>query len=226
MSDCAKGHTHTTEHAGHSHGVSADTSKGRLFVALALIVGFMIFEVVAGILPHSLALISDSAHMLTDAAAIGLSLFALRLAARPASGAMTFGLKRAEILSAQVNGGSLLVLAALIVYEAISRLVNPPSVGGWTVTVVALVGIAVNVLATWQLAKANRENMAVEGSFLHILTDLYAFIGTAIAGVLIVTTGFDRIDPIVSLFVAALMVRRTGCSETRDVFFSRCHLSS
>jgi cobalt-zinc-cadmium efflux system protein len=198
------GHDH---HAGHSHAVTADTSKRRLFAALALIVGFMVFEVVAGILSHSLALISDSAHMLTDAAAIGLSLFALRLAARPASGAMTFGLKRAEILSAQVNGGSLLVLAALIVYDAIRRLVNPPSVGGWTVTVVALVGIAVNVIATWQLARANRENMAIEGSFQHLLTDLYAFIGTAIAGVVIVSTGFDRIDPVVSLLVAALMVR-------------------
>ena len=200
-------HSHADDHAGHTHGVSADTSKGRLTVALALIVGFMIFEVVAGVLAHSLALISDSAHMLTDAAAIGLSLFALRLASRPASGAMTFGLKRAEILSAQVNGGSLLVLAALILYEAIHRLVSPPSVAGWTVTIVALVGIVVNLVATWQLAKANRENMAVEGSFQHILTDLYAFIGTAIAGVIIVTTGFNRVDPIASLFVAALMLR-------------------
>ena len=164
-------------------------------------------EVVAGILAHSLALLSDAAHMLTDAAAIGLSLVALRLAARPAGGAMTFGLKRAEILSAQANGGSLLVLAALIVYEAIHRLVSPPSVAGWTVTIVAVAGIAVNLLATWQLAKANRENMAVEGSFRHIVTDLYAFIGTAIAGVVIVSTGFHRADPIASLIVAALMLR-------------------
>ena len=121
-------------------------------------------EVVAGILAHSLALLSDAAHMLTDAGAIGLSLFALRLAARPAAGAMTFGLNRAEILSAQVNGGSLLVLAVLIVYEAIHRLVSPPDVSGWTVVIVALAGVAVNLLATWQLTKANRENIAVEGS--------------------------------------------------------------
>lgn len=126
-------------------------------------------EVVAGILAHSLALLSDAAHMLTDAGAIGLSLFALRLAARPVVDAMTFGLKRAEILSAQANGGSLFVLAALIVYEAIHRLISPPAVSGWTVTIVALVGVAVNLLATWQLAKANRKNMAVEGSFQHIL---------------------------------------------------------
>ena len=199
--------SHADDHSGHSHGVTADTSKGRLAVALGLIVAFMAGEVVAGILAHSLALLSDAAHMLTDAGAIALSLFALRLAARPASGAMTFGLKRAEILSAQANGGSLLVLAALIVYEAIHRLVTPPAVSGWTVTIVAVVGVAVNLLATWQLAKANRQNMAVEGSFQHILTDLYAFIGTAIAGVVIVTTGFHRADPIASLLVAALMLK-------------------
>ncbi|MDX6481166.1 MAG: cobalt-zinc-cadmium efflux system protein [Gaiellaceae bacterium] len=200
-------HSHDNDHAGHSHGVTADTSTGRLAVALGLIAAFMAAEVVAGILVHSLALLSDAAHMLTDAGAIGLSLLALRLAARPAAGAMTFGLRRAEILSAQANGGTLLVLAALILYEAVHRLVSPPVVSGWTVTIVALAGVAVNLLATWQLAKANRANMAVEGSFQHILTDLYAFTGTAIAGVVIVATGFHRADPIASLVVAALMVR-------------------
>jgi cobalt-zinc-cadmium efflux system protein len=193
------------DHA-HAH-VSADANRRRLGIALGLILSFMVAEVVAGILAHSLALLSDAAHMLTDAGAIGLSLLALWLAARPPSGSMTFGLRRAEILSAQANGATLLVLAGLIVYEAIHRLVSPPDVRGWTVIVVALAGIVVNVVATWQLAKANRENMAIEGSFQHILTDLYAFIGTAIAGVIIVTTGYVRADPIVSLFVAALMLR-------------------
>jgi cobalt-zinc-cadmium efflux system protein len=191
----------------HGHGVSPDANRRPLGVALALIVGFMAVEVVAGLLAHSLALLSDAAHMLTDAGAIGLSLLALTLAARPASGSMTYGLKRAEILSAQANGAALLVLAALIVYEAIRRLISPPDVGGWTVLIVALAGIAVNLVATWQLSRANRENMAVEGSFQHILTDLYAFIGTAIAGLIIVTTGYVRADPIVSLVVAALMLR-------------------
>ncbi len=194
-------------HAGHSHShaVSADTNARRLSIALALIVGFMVVEVIAGILAHSLALLSDAAHMLTDAGAIALSLIALRLAERPARGAMTYGLKRAEILSAQFNGATLVVLGGLIVYEAIRRLVNPPAVAGATVLGVALAGIAVNLLATWQLTKANRKNMAVEGSFQHILTDLYAFIGTAVAAVIILTTGFDRADPIASLLVAALM---------------------
>jgi cobalt-zinc-cadmium efflux system protein len=195
------------ESHSHAHPISADANRRRLGIALALILGFMVAEVTAGILAHSLALLSDAAHMLTDAGAIGLSLLAIRLAARPPSGSMTFGLKRAEILSAQANGAILVVLAGLIVYEAIQRLVSPPDVDGWIVIVVALAGIVVNLLATWQLAKANRENMAVEGSFQHILTDLYAFIGTAIAGVIIVTTGYVRADPIVSLVVAALMLR-------------------
>jgi cobalt-zinc-cadmium efflux system protein len=203
----AEGHQHADDHSGHTHGVTADTNRRRLAFALGLIVSFMCAEVVAGILAHSLALLSDAAHMLTDAGALALSLLALRLAARPAGGDSTYGLKRAEVLSAQANGATLLVLAALIVYEAIHRLVSPPSVGGWTVLIVALAGIAVNLLATWQLAKANRENMAVEGSFQHIITDLYAFIATAIAGVVILITGVGRADAIASLVVAALMLR-------------------
>jgi cobalt-zinc-cadmium efflux system protein len=192
----------------HSHAhVSAGADRRRLAFALGLILSFMVAEVTAGILAHSLALLSDAAHMLTDAGAIGLSLLALWLAARPPSGSMTYGLRRAEILSAQANGAILLVLAGLIVYEAIRRLVSPPDVQGWTVVVVAIVGIVVNLVATWQLSKANRANMAVEGSFQHILTDLYAFVGTAIAGAIIVTTGYSRADPIASLFVAALMLR-------------------
>jgi cobalt-zinc-cadmium efflux system protein len=191
----------------HSHTVGVDTSKRRLSVALALIAAFMATEVVAGILANSLALLSDAAHMLTDAGAIGLSLVALALAARPAGGDLTYGLKRAESLSALANGATLLVLTGLIVYEAIDRLVTPPDVGGWTVVAVALAGIAVNLVVTWQLAKADRENMAVEGSFQHIVTDLYAFIGTAAAGIVIVTTGFERADPIASLAVAALMLK-------------------
>jgi cobalt-zinc-cadmium efflux system protein len=196
----------THDHHGHSHAIRADADQRRLVIALALIVGLMAAEVVVGILADSLALLSDAAHMLSDAGAIGLSLVALRLAARPARGAMTYGLKRAEILSAQVNGAVLFVLACLIVFEAIRRLVDPPDVEGWPVVIVATAGIAVNIAATWQLAGANRENMAVEGSFQHILTDLYAFIGTLVAGVIIVTTGFVRADPLVSLVVAGLML--------------------
>ena len=194
-------------HAGHSHGVSADADRGKLAIALALIVGFMLVEVVVGTLVQSLALLSDAAHMLTDAGAIGLSLVAIRLAARPAKGAMTFGYKRAEILSAQFNGATLLVLALLIVYEGIRRLITPPDVGGTPVLVVALIGVVVNLAATWTLSKANRQSMNVEGAYQHILTDLAAFVFTAIAGIFILTTGFNRADGIASLIIAAIMLK-------------------
>ena len=200
-------HDHAGPHAGHSHGVSADADRGKLTIALGLIVGFMLVEVVVGALVHSLALLSDAAHMLTDAGAIGLSLVAIRLAAKPAQGAMTYGYKRAEILSAQFNGATLLVLALLIIYEGIRRLITPPDVGGSPVLVVALVGIVVNLAAVWTLSKANRESMSVEGSFQHILTDLAAFVFTALAGMVIITTGFKRADGIASLIIAAIMLR-------------------
>jgi cobalt-zinc-cadmium efflux system protein len=194
-------------HAGHSHDASAYADRGKLTLALALILAFMAAEVVTGIVANSLALLSDAAHMLTDAAAIGFSLVAINLAQRPPGGQMTFGLKRAEILSAQANGIALLVLAAIIAIEAVRRLVSPPAVDGTLILIVALAGIVVNLAATATLARANRQSLNVEGSFQHLLTDLYAFIGTAIAATVILLTGFDRADAIASLLVAGLMLR-------------------
>jgi cobalt-zinc-cadmium efflux system protein len=194
-------------HDGHGHGVSADADGGKLAAALALIVGFMAVEVVVGVLARSLALLSDAAHMLTDAGAIALALVAMRLAERPARGAYTFGLKRTEILSAQFNGATLLVLGLLIVYEGIRRLVEPPKVAGTAVLVVALLGIVVNLAASWTLSRANRQSLNVEGAFQHVLTDLAAFVLTAVAGAVILVTGFARADGIASLLVAAIMLR-------------------
>ena len=195
-------HDHAPGH-GHAHG-GADAR--RLAVALALIVAFMAGEVVAGILAHSLALLSDAAHMLTDAGALAMSLVVLRLAAQPAGGNRTFGLRRSEILSAQANGAALLVLAGLIVYGAVRRLVSPPDAHGATIFVVALIGIGVNLLATWQLSGANRRSLNIEGSFQHVLNDLFAFIATAVAGAVILATGWVRADPLAALLVAALML--------------------
>ena len=160
-----------------------------------------------GILASSLALLSDAAHMLTDAGAIALALVAARLAGRPAQGGYTFGLKRAEILSAQINGVTLVALAAVIVFEGIRRLISPPDVEGAAVVVVALAGIVVNLVAAMVLAGADRRSLNVEGAFQHVLTDLYAFIATAIAGGVILATGFGAADGIAALFVAALMLR-------------------
>lgn len=198
---------HHNHHAGHGHSLGANPDQTKLWIALGLILAFMAFEVIFGLIANSLALLSDAAHMLTDAVAIGVSIFALQLAIRPPKGQLTFGLKRAEILAAQFNGATLLVLALLIVYGAIRRLISPPHVMGTTVLVVALVGIAVNLAAVRILSGANRQSLGVEGAFQHILTDLAAFIATAIAGVVILATGFYRADGIASLFIAAIMLR-------------------
>ncbi|GAA4253249.1 cation diffusion facilitator family transporter [Dactylosporangium darangshiense] len=164
-------------------------------------------EVVVGVLARSLALLSDAAHMLTDAGAIVLALVAMRLAGRPPKGGYTFGLKRAEILSAQANGLTMLILGAVLAVEAVRRLVSPPDVVGAPVLVTALVGIAVNLGAAWALSRANRRSLNVQGAFLHILNDLFAFVATAIAGLVMVLTGFTRADPIATLIVVVLMVR-------------------
>src|SRR5262252_1712584 len=165
-------HGHDHHHGDHSHSVSADADRRYLTVALLLIVGFMMFEVIVGILAHSLALLSDAGHMLTDAAALGLSLFVIRLLQRPTGGRLTYGMRRAEVLSGQANGAVLLVLALLVTYEGISRLVSPPDVAGGLMTIVAALGVVVNLAAAWVLAKANRQSLNVEGSFQHIVTDL------------------------------------------------------
>ncbi|MEV6932193.1 cation diffusion facilitator family transporter [Dactylosporangium sp. NPDC051485] len=202
-------HHHEDHHDddGHSHGVSADADRRWLGLALGLIVAFMAVEVVVGLLAGSLALLSDAAHMLTDAGAIVLALVAMRLAARPPRGGYTFGLKRAEILSAQANGLTMLLLAAWLGVEAVQRLVHPPAVSGGLVLVTALAGIVVNLAAAWAMSRANRASLNVEGAFQHVLNDLFAFIAAAAAGVVMVTTGFTRADPIATLVVVALMIK-------------------
>jgi cobalt-zinc-cadmium efflux system protein len=193
---------------GHPRGASARSDDRRaLAIALWLILGLMATEVVAGIVGSSLALLADAGHLLTDAAALAAALLAARLAARPAGGKWTFGLGRAEILAAQGNGVTLLVVALLIVYSAVRRLIAPPEVHGLLVLAVALVGIVVNLAATAVLSGASRESLNVRGAFLHVATDLAAFVGTALAGALVLATGWNRFDPIAGLLVAGLMVR-------------------
>jgi cobalt-zinc-cadmium efflux system protein len=207
-------HSHGIGHS-HSHGVDPEADRRWLTLALTLILGLMAAEIVVGLLADSLALLSDAAHMLTDAASIILALIALRLAARPARGTYTYGLKRAEILSAQANGLSLLLLGGWLAYEAIRRLLQPPDVEGAAVLITAIVGIGVNIAAAWALSRANRSSLNVQGAFQHILSDLYAFIATAIAGAVMLLTGFSRADAIASLVVVALMAK-AGVGLLRD----------
>ncbi|MEU4226347.1 cation diffusion facilitator family transporter [Nonomuraea sp. NPDC026600] len=204
------GHGH-----GHGHAVSVDADSRYLGGALALIVGFMAIEVVIGLVAQSLALISDAGHMLTDAVAIVFALIAMRIAARPPQGGFTYGLKRAEIISAQVNGITLLLLSAYFIYEGIHRIIEPAQVEGLYVVVTGLAGIAVNLAATWLLSRANRSSLNVEGAYQHILNDLFAFIATTVAGAVVWLTGWAQADAIAALVVAGLMLK-AGWGLVRD----------
>jgi cobalt-zinc-cadmium efflux system protein len=177
-----------------------------LTLALGINLVFFCAEVAAGLIADSLALLSDAGHMLGDTAAIALALVAARLAERAPAGSMTFGLKRGEILSAQINGLTLLVLAVLIVVEAVGRLLDPPEVEAGLVLWVGMAGVLVNLAAAWALARANRASLNVEGAFQHTLLDALASLGAAVAAVVILATGFQRADPIASLLVALLML--------------------
>jgi cobalt-zinc-cadmium efflux system protein len=208
----------------HAHGPASGADARWLSGALALILAFMAGEVIAGVAAHSLALISDAAHMLTDAASIALVLVTARLAARPPAGGYTYGLKRTEIMSAQANGITLVLLSAWLGYTAIRHLVRPPAVTGGTVLGVALAGVAVNVAATLLIARAARgghgqppgtRSLNLAGAFKHIVTDLYAFAATAVAGAVILLTGFARADAIATLVVVVLMVQ-AGAGLIRD----------
>jgi len=202
------------EHHGHER-ITAGADRRWLAAALAVIVAFMVGEVVVALATHSLALLSDAAHMLTDAGALALALVALRLASRPPKGGFTYGLRRAEILSAQANGITLLLLAGWLGYEAIRRVIHPPPVPGLPLILTAIVGIGVNLLAAGLIRRADRRSLNIEGAYRHILTDLAAFLATAVAGLVIMTTQFREADPIASLVVVGLMVR-AGLSLVRD----------
>jgi cobalt-zinc-cadmium efflux system protein len=192
-------------HDRRDDGAERSAQRGALAGALALIGLFMVVEVVAAVMAGSLALLADAGHMLTDVAALALALVAAGIAARPARGRWTFGFRRVEILAAQINGLTLLLAGIWIVYEAIRRLISPHEVEGVIVLAVALVGIAVNLAATALLSRSSRTSLNVRGAFLHVLTDLAAFVGTAVAGALVLVTGWDRFDPVASLLVAGLM---------------------
>ncbi|HQT99387.1 MAG TPA: cation diffusion facilitator family transporter [Acidimicrobiales bacterium] len=195
-----------TSHASHHHGAPTGDARA-LRVALSLLAVFLVVEVVAAFVAHSIALLADAGHLLVDIGALAVSLWAVRLAQRPASVDWTFGLKRAEILAAAMNGVTLVAISGVIGFEAVRRLQHPHHVEGGVVIVVALVGVVTNLFAARVLARSSRTSLNVEGSYRHIVTDLYAFIATLVAGVIIVATHFERADAIASLLVVLLMLR-------------------
>jgi cobalt-zinc-cadmium efflux system protein len=194
----------------HAHETRLAADRRALGAAAVLIGGLLVAEIAAGVVAGSLALLADAGHLLTDVGALALALLAASMAGKPPRGRWTFGFSRLEILAAQANGLALLLVGTWIVYAAVVRLVDPPDVRGGVVLVVALVGVAVNLAATAILARSSRESLNVRGVFLHVATDLAAFAGTAVAGALVLATGWDRFDPIAGLAVAGLVFLSAG----------------
>jgi cobalt-zinc-cadmium efflux system protein len=192
---------------GHDHGSHATGAADRrwLLASLGVILVFMVAEVVAGLLAHSLALVADAGHMLTDAAALGLAVLASRIAERPARGAFTYGFARVDALSGQANGITLVLLAVWFVIEGVRRLLDPADVQGGVVVAIAAVGGLVSVLATWLAGRADRSGLNVRGVLAHLLNDVWAFGATLLSGVVILTTGWRPADAIATFVVAALM---------------------
>ena len=203
-------HSHPDSH-GHAHGGGPPSgSPGRrraLALALALTAAFMLAEVAGGLLTGSLALLADAGHMLSDALSLTVALIAVRLAERPPTPDRTFGLGRAEILAALFNGVTLVVVSAWIFYEAVERLADPPEVVGGPMLIVALIGLAVNVAAFRILhSGAGEDSLNMTAAIRHVLADLLGSVGVLIAAAIILLTGFEAADPIVSIVIGVLIL--------------------
>ena len=202
--DHAHGHGHGPDGAhAHAHGESVR----RLWIALVLTGVFLVAEVVGGFLSNSLALLADAGHMLTDVAALALSLFVAWFSRRPESDKRTYGYLRLEILAAFINGAALLLLSAWILIEAVLRFGTPEPIAGGLMLVVAVLGLLVNVAAAWTLHPSQGGSMNIRGAYLHVLSDLLGSVGTVTAALLVQYTGWLIADPIASVFVTLLIVR-------------------
>src|SRR5579864_549485 len=205
------GHDHGHGHAGHSHAghnhLHGVTDQRRIGWAFIIIAVFMFVEVTGGVLSGSLALLADAGHMVSDAAALGFSWIAIHYGRRPASAQLSYGYKRLEILAAFVNGCALFVIAAWIVVEAIQRFASPVPIAGKTMLVVAFVGLAANIAAFLVLHGGNRENLNLRGAWLHVLGDMLGSVAAIVAAGVILLTGWTPIDPILSIFVAVIILK-------------------
>ena len=193
------------DHHGQSHDYT-DANRRSLAIALALIGGFMVAEVIGGVLSGSLALLSDAGHMITDAAAITLALVAQRMAQRDASAERTFGYLRAEVLAAMLNALSLWLIAGWVFFEAYHRFRDVPEVEGGLLLVIGLLGLLVNVAAAWVLHRSAEHSMNVEGAFRHVMADLMGSAGVVISGIVILTLGWTIVDPILSVLIGLLIL--------------------
>jgi cobalt-zinc-cadmium efflux system protein len=206
-------HAHHHDHAhshlrrdGPRHDHARETSQRTLLIVLALTFGYMLAEAIGGYFANSLALLSDAGHMLTDVAALTLSLFAVRFALRPATPRKTYGFYRLEILAALANGVTLIVLSILICVEAYRRLRNPETVKGWTLISISIGGLVVNLISAWKLSHSHDDNLNVRGALLHVLGDLLGSVAAIAAGVMIVWRGWIWADPIFSMVISGLII--------------------
>ena len=197
--ECDHQHDHGHEHAA---GAGAEKMRAALLLTLAFVVG----EAVAGYFAHSLALLSDAGHNFADAAALGLSWYALWIAKKPSNQAMTYGYHRVGILAALVNAVSLVVIALLIFWEAIGRLRHPEPVHGWFMIVVAAVAIGVNLLIGMWLHAGAKNDLNVRSAYLHMIGDAVSAFGVVLAGIVVVLSGWHLADPIVSFLIAGLIL--------------------
>jgi cobalt-zinc-cadmium efflux system protein len=206
-------HTHDGSHAqcdhghhDHGHGHTHGGSRRSLVLSLIVTAGFMLIEAVGGWVTNSLALLSDAGHMLTDTAALGLSLLALRIGDMPPSTTKTFGYRRFEILVAFLNGLTLWAIVIVILHEAYERVQSPPEVRGLGMMGIALVGLMVNLVSIWLLHAHKDENLNVRGAFLHVLADSMGSVGALVASLVILATGWTLADPLVSVAICALIL--------------------
>lgn len=208
------GHDHGHHH-GHSHHHQSNNKKA-LFWAFILIATYMVVEVIGGLMTNSLALLSDAGHMLSDAAALGLSLIAIRIGEKIATEKKTFGFKRFEIIAAAINGATLIIISIVIFYEAIERFIHPPEVQSLGMLTIAVIGLLVNILAAWILMRGDKDdNLNVRSAFLHVLGDMLGSVGAIVAALVIYFLGWGIADPIASVIVAALILF-SGWRVTKD----------
>lgn len=204
------GHDHTHRHApsdGHTHAHAHGSNESRLRLAAVLTAGFMVAEAVGGLVAGSLALVADAGHMLADTASLWLAWFAMRLARRPADLERTFGFHRLQVLAAFTNGLALVFIAIVIAWEAFLRFSEPVDVLAGPMLVIAVIGLLVNVVAFFVLHGAERDNLNVKGAMLHVVGDLLGSVGAIVAAVVILWTGWEPIDPLLSVLVTLLILR-------------------
>lgn len=203
------GHSHGGHHHGHDHHAGRSGNKKGLLIALVITASIAVLEFMGGLVTNSLALLSDSGHMLSDASSLVLSLFAIWFASRPANARKTYGYYRIEILIALLNGITLFVIAGIIIWEAYGRLLEPPVVASGQMIIIAVIGLLANLASAWALTRKGdvEGSINLKSAYLHVLGDALGSIGAILGGIVMMMFGWYIFDPIVSVIVALLILR-------------------